>query len=84
MSKFLLHCDLGYLPTIENNDFRRIRTHYEQLFEFERGRIIGLKWAGWKNWRIARHMGRSDAVISKCWQEWITADQEDRLLDQLS
>ncbi|GFU78916.1 putative transposable element [Trichonephila clavipes] len=38
----------------------RIRTHYEQLSEFERGHIIGLKKAGWANRRIARHMGRSD------------------------
>ncbi|GFY09196.1 hypothetical protein TNCV_4663861 [Trichonephila clavipes] len=40
---------------------RRIRAHYEQLSEFVRGRIIGLKEAGWANWRIAHHMGRRDA-----------------------
>ncbi|GFW94870.1 transposable element Tc1 transposase [Trichonephila clavipes] len=36
MSKFLLHCDLGYLPTTEKNDSRRIRAHYEKMSEFER------------------------------------------------
>ncbi|GFW04133.1 HTH_Tnp_Tc3_2 domain-containing protein [Trichonephila clavipes] len=36
----------------------RIRAYYEQLSEFERGRIIRLKEAGWTNRRIARHMGR--------------------------
>ncbi|GFY22857.1 uncharacterized protein TNCV_2181181 [Trichonephila clavipes] len=35
------------------------------------GRIIGLKEADWENRRIARHMGRSDVVIRRCWQEWV-------------
>ncbi|GFY04175.1 transposable element Tc1 transposase [Trichonephila clavipes] len=35
MSKFLLHCDSGYLPTTEKNDWRRIPAHYEPLPEFE-------------------------------------------------
>ena len=75
---------------------RRIRAHYEQLSEFKRGRVIGLKDAGWANWRIARHMGRSDAAIRRCWQEWVdngrfrrhngsgrpmaTTDREDRVM----
>ncbi|PRD34960.1 UNVERIFIED_CONTAM: hypothetical protein NCL1_13003 [Trichonephila clavipes] len=46
----------------------RIRARYEQLSEFERGRISGLKEAGWANLRISRHMDRSNAVI-RCWQE---------------
>ncbi|GFW58867.1 uncharacterized protein TNCV_4047051 [Trichonephila clavipes] len=57
---------------------RRIRDHYEQLSEFERRRIIErsivlplvLKEAGCVNRRIVRHMGRSDAAIRRCWQEW--------------
>ncbi|GFV13594.1 HTH_Tnp_Tc3_2 domain-containing protein [Trichonephila clavipes] len=73
-----------------------IRAHYEQLSEFERGRIIEQKEAGWANWRVARHMGRSDVAIRRCWQEWVgndrfqrhddsgrpkaTADGEDRLI----
>ncbi|GFX24584.1 hypothetical protein TNCV_3343641 [Trichonephila clavipes] len=48
---------------------RRIRAHYEQLSEFERGRIIGLKEAVYANWRIARHIDRNDAAIRSCWQE---------------
>ncbi|GFX31790.1 hypothetical protein TNCV_171231 [Trichonephila clavipes] len=35
-----------YLSTTERMLRRRIRAHYEQLSEFERGRIIGLKEAG--------------------------------------
>ncbi|GFX46956.1 hypothetical protein TNCV_315791 [Trichonephila clavipes] len=36
----------------------RIRAHYEQMSEFERGRIIGLKEASWVNRRINRCMGQ--------------------------
>ncbi|GFV74149.1 hypothetical protein TNCV_4510551 [Trichonephila clavipes] len=46
-----------------------IRAHYEQLSEFERGRIIGLKEAGWANRRIALYMGGRDAAIRRCWPE---------------
>ncbi|GFU23743.1 hypothetical protein TNCV_2341311 [Trichonephila clavipes] len=49
---------LGYLLTTEKMPHRRIRAHYEQLSEFERGRIIRLKEAGWTNRRIAHHMDR--------------------------
>ncbi|GFW00159.1 transposable element Tcb1 transposase [Trichonephila clavipes] len=38
-----MQCDLGYLKTTEKMPHRRVRAHYEQLSEFERGRIIGLK-----------------------------------------
>ncbi|GFX43318.1 hypothetical protein TNCV_2390261 [Trichonephila clavipes] len=43
MSKFLSHWDLGYFPKTEKNYCQKIRAHYEQLSEFERGRTIGLK-----------------------------------------
>ncbi|GFW80423.1 HTH_Tnp_Tc3_2 domain-containing protein [Trichonephila clavipes] len=75
---------------------RRIRAHYKQLSEFERVRIIRLKETGWANRRIAPHMGRSDAAVRRCWQEWVgrgrfqrhdgrgrlkaTTDREDRLI----
>ncbi|GFV52434.1 HTH_Tnp_Tc3_2 domain-containing protein [Trichonephila clavipes] len=49
----------------------RIRAHYEQLSEFEKGCIIDLKEAGWANRRITRHMGRSDVAVRRCWQEWV-------------
>ena len=49
----------------------RIRAHYEQISEFDRGRIIGLKEAGWTNRRIARHLSRSNATIRRCWQGWV-------------
>ncbi|GFV73015.1 HTH_38 domain-containing protein [Trichonephila clavipes] len=51
---------------------RRNRRQYEQLTDFHRGRIIGLREAGWSNRRIGRHLGRSDMVVTRCWQQWIT------------
>ncbi|GFX64106.1 transposable element Tcb2 transposase [Trichonephila clavipes] len=51
---------------------RRNRRQYEQLTDFDRGRIIGLREAGWSNRRIGRDLGRSDMVVARCWQQWIT------------
>ncbi|GFU14360.1 transposable element Tcb2 transposase [Trichonephila clavipes] len=51
---------------------RRNRRQYEQLTDFDRGRIIGLREAGWSNRRIGHHLGRSDMVVARCWQQWIT------------
>ncbi|GFU64623.1 HTH_Tnp_Tc3_2 domain-containing protein [Trichonephila clavipes] len=51
---------------------RRNRRQYERLTDFDRGRIIGLREAGWSNRRIGRHLGRSDMVVARCWQQWIT------------
>ncbi|GFU24242.1 uncharacterized protein TNCV_3395671 [Trichonephila clavipes] len=42
------------------------------MTDFDRGRIIGLREAGWSNRRIGRHLGRSDMVVARCWQQWIT------------
>ncbi|GFW66670.1 hypothetical protein TNCV_1371031 [Trichonephila clavipes] len=61
--KKLMSVILRYLSTTEKRPRSRIQAHYEQLSEFERGRIIGLKDAGWANRRTARHMGRNDAAI---------------------
>ncbi|GFV30093.1 transposable element Tcb1 transposase [Trichonephila clavipes] len=56
---------------------RRNRRQYEQLTDFDRGRIIGLREAGWSNRRIGRHLGRSDMVVARCWQQWITEGSVD-------
>ncbi|UYV82953.1 B3GNT1 [Cordylochernes scorpioides] len=50
---------------------RKIRAPYEHMSEFETGRAIGLKEAGWSNRLIARHLCRSDAAIRQCWQKWV-------------
>ncbi|GFU35591.1 HTH_Tnp_Tc3_2 domain-containing protein [Trichonephila clavipes] len=92
--------ELQSIPLSNDTVSRRIDDIAEdveqQLFEFERGRIIGLKEGGWANRRIARDMGRRDAAIIRCWQEWVnngkflrhdcsgrprdTSDQEDRFI----
>ncbi|GFU72674.1 HTH_38 domain-containing protein [Trichonephila clavipes] len=33
---------------------------------------FSLREAGWSNRRIGRHLGRSDMVVARCWQQWIT------------
>ncbi|GFU05290.1 hypothetical protein TNCV_964731 [Trichonephila clavipes] len=48
---------------------RRNRRQYEQLTDFDRGRIIGLREAGWSNRRIGRHLGPGDMVVARCWQQ---------------
>ncbi|GFW58530.1 HTH_38 domain-containing protein [Trichonephila clavipes] len=40
-----------------------------QLGEFK---SMSLREAGWSNRRIGRHLGRSDMVVARCWQQWIT------------
>ncbi|GFW77840.1 uncharacterized protein TNCV_3404131 [Trichonephila clavipes] len=50
---------------------RRFRRQYEQLSQFERGRIIGMMEAEWSARRVACQLGRSDCVERKCWDQWI-------------
>ncbi|GFT70144.1 HTH_38 domain-containing protein [Trichonephila clavipes] len=66
----ILVAQLGEFKSM--NALRRNRRQYEQLTDFDRGRIIGLREAGWSNRRIGRHLGRSDMVVARCWQQWIT------------
>ncbi|GFX30517.1 transposable element Tcb2 transposase [Trichonephila clavipes] len=49
----------------------RFRRQYEQLSQFERGRIIGMMETGWSARRVARQLGRSDCVVRRCWNQWI-------------
>ncbi|GFW73897.1 transposable element Tcb2 transposase [Trichonephila clavipes] len=41
---------------------RHFRRQYEELSQFERGRIIGMMEAGWSARRVARQLGHSDCV----------------------
>ncbi|GFW89655.1 transposable element Tcb2 transposase [Trichonephila clavipes] len=50
---------------------RRFRRQYEQLSQFERGRIIGMMEAGWSARRVARQLGRSDCVVRRFWDHWV-------------
>ncbi|GFW66671.1 uncharacterized protein TNCV_1371041 [Trichonephila clavipes] len=49
----------------------RFQRQYEQLSQFERGRIIGMMEAGWSARRVAPQLDRSDCVVRRCWDQWI-------------
>ena len=42
----------------------------EQLSRFERGRIAGLREAGWTHRRIAAHVGHTISVVCRCFKHW--------------
>ncbi|GBM72231.1 hypothetical protein AVEN_83908-1 [Araneus ventricosus] len=48
---------------------RRVRRHFSQLSEFERGIIIGMKTAGWSKRRVARQVDRSECAVRTCWEQ---------------
>ncbi|GFV85781.1 transposable element Tcb2 transposase [Trichonephila clavipes] len=50
---------------------RHFRRQYEQLPQFEKGRIIGMMEARWSARRVARQLGHSDCVVRRCWDQWI-------------
>ncbi|GFT40598.1 transposable element Tcb2 transposase [Trichonephila clavipes] len=50
---------------------RRFRRKYEQLSQFERGRIIVMIEVGWSARQVARQVGRSDCVVRRCLNQWI-------------
>ncbi|GFU71756.1 transposable element Tcb2 transposase [Trichonephila clavipes] len=50
---------------------RRFRRQYEQLSQFQRGRIIGMVEAGGTARRVARQLGHSDCVVRWCWDQWM-------------
>ncbi|PRD33468.1 UNVERIFIED_CONTAM: hypothetical protein NCL1_17486 [Trichonephila clavipes] len=65
--------------------FHRFRIQYEQLSQFERGRIIGMTGAGWSARRVAYQLGRSDCVVRKRRGQWIRemSFNEDQFQDDL-
>ncbi|GFW49790.1 HTH_38 domain-containing protein [Trichonephila clavipes] len=61
----ILVAQLGELKKHEYERRTAIQTNLMTL-------IGGLREAGWSNRRIGRHLGRSDMVVARCWQQWIT------------
>ncbi|GFU39178.1 transposable element Tcb2 transposase [Trichonephila clavipes] len=49
---------------------RRFRRQYEELSQFEMGRIIGMMETGWSARRVARQLGSSNCVVRRCWDQW--------------
>ena len=44
---------------------RRVCTPVDELQPFERGRIVGLREAGWTYRRIAAHIGRNVSMVCR-------------------
>ncbi|GFV11171.1 HTH_Tnp_Tc3_2 domain-containing protein [Trichonephila clavipes] len=49
---------------------KRARRHFAQLSEFEKGRVIGMKTAGWSTRRVAGQVNRSECAVRNCWEQW--------------
>ncbi|GFX39950.1 transposable element Tc1 transposase [Trichonephila clavipes] len=49
-----------------------------QLSEFERGRIIGRKTAGWSTCRVAGQVDRSESAVRNCWEQWTREGTHER------
>ena len=57
--------------TVEcNMPHRRVNTPIEQLQPFERGRIVGLREAGWAYQWITAHVGHNVLVVCRSFQKW--------------
>ncbi|GFX94221.1 uncharacterized protein TNCV_4292661 [Trichonephila clavipes] len=48
---------------------KRVRRHFSQLSEFERGLIIKMKTAGWSTRRVAGQLDRSECAVRNCWEQ---------------
>ncbi|GBN03396.1 hypothetical protein AVEN_6120-1 [Araneus ventricosus] len=49
---------------------RRRRSRYQQLTEFERCRVVGLREGGFSFRDIAERLGRNVSTVHDCWQQW--------------
>ncbi|GFV76666.1 hypothetical protein TNCV_4728861 [Trichonephila clavipes] len=52
---------------------RHFRRQYEQLLQFERGRIIGMMNVGWSARSVAHQLSRSDCVVRRHWDHVVPA-----------
>ncbi|GFX44277.1 transposable element Tcb2 transposase [Trichonephila clavipes] len=48
---------------------RHFQRQYQQLLQFDRGRIIGMMEAGWSVIRVARQLDHSDCVVRRRWDQ---------------
>ncbi|GFW47124.1 HTH_Tnp_Tc3_2 domain-containing protein [Trichonephila clavipes] len=47
-----------------------LRSHYQQLTQFERGRVIELREGGFSFSDIAETLGRNVSTVRDCWEQW--------------
>ncbi|GBM54029.1 hypothetical protein AVEN_215401-1 [Araneus ventricosus] len=59
---------------------RRRRSHYQQLTEFERGRVVGLREGGFSFRDIAERLARNVSTVHDCWQQWSREGTDSRRL----
>ena len=60
---------------------RRRRSRYQQLTEFERGRIIGLQEGGFSFRDITERLSRDISTVHGCWEQWSREGTSSRKLD---
>ncbi|KAI4458949.1 abl interactor family member [Holotrichia oblita] len=48
----------------------RQHQHFVELSDFERGRIIGMREAGFSLREIARRVNRNVSTVLRCWSKW--------------
>ena len=53
---------------------KRDRWQYKRLSDSKSGCIAGLREEGWSYKRIGRHLGQSDMVVARNWEQWITEE----------
>ena len=56
---------------------KRDRWQYKRLSDSKSGCIAGLREEGWSYKRIGRHLGQSDMVVARNWQQRITEGRVD-------
>ncbi|GFU95863.1 HTH_38 domain-containing protein [Trichonephila clavipes] len=54
------------------SDIRCILVSQLDMLHYTKANGTSGREAGWSNRRIGRHLGRSDMVVARCWQQWIT------------
>ena len=57
---------------------RRQREPYDQVPEFERGRMIGLREGGFSYREIAARTGRNATTVMRVWKQWTTENRTSR------
>ncbi|GFX95617.1 transposable element Tcb2 transposase [Trichonephila clavipes] len=62
-----LSLTIGVQPIIP---LRRRRSHYQQLTDFERGRIIELREGGFSFRYVTERLGRNVSIAHYCWEQW--------------
>ncbi|GFU43222.1 transposable element Tc1 transposase [Trichonephila clavipes] len=58
-----------FLTNRPNTPSRR-QSHYQQLTEFKRGRVIGIREGGFSFRNIVERLDRNVSTVHNCWEQW--------------